>query len=379
VNIAVKWTTHPSMSTVTVTLGGSRTIEIPFAFGKYQYVKTIGSGAFSAVILVQHRQQNELYACKVVPRAFLVEENLFERFEQEVRLLPSLNHPHIVRCEEIVFEPDLIYVIMEYCANGDLFSSIATSGLLHEGRAQELFRQVAEAVEYIHNRDIAHRDLKPENILLDQNWVAKLADFGLCHSTSSKKLLSTPCGSPFYAPPEIIANREYDGKMADIWSLGVCLYTAVTGVLPWTDDNQVELFRQIREADIEIPAYLSASLRSLLSSMLQRNPLQRPTIQAILDSVWLTLRDTVALNSRTSGLVKARSLVVRRGAPPLDLIGSGPRSSMIKRVLVKPKRTEPSNLDPATAQPQRPVLALMRQVPPARPSGGGRSQSPRKP
>jgi serine/threonine protein kinase len=364
------------MSTVSVTLGGSRVIEVPLAFGKYQYVKTIGSGAFSAVILVQHRQHSELYACKVVPRAFLVEENLFERFEQEVRLLPSLNHPHIVRCQEIVFEPELIYVIMEYCANGDLFSSIATSGLLHEGRAQELFRQVAEAVEYIHNRDIAHRDLKPENILLDRDWVAKLADFGLCHSASSRKLLSTPCGSPFYAPPEIIENREYDGKMADIWSLGVCLYTAVTGVLPWTDDNQVELFRQIREADIEIPAYLSPSLRTLLSSMLQRDPLQRPTIQGVLDSLWLTLRDGGPMNSRISGVAKARSLLVRRGAPPVDLIGSGPRSSVIKRVLVKPKRTETSNAEPAPTQ--RPVLNLMRQVPPAQ-SGGARSQSPRKP
>jgi serine/threonine protein kinase len=273
--------------TVDVRMHGNRVLHIPRRIGRYEYIKVLGGGGSSVVVLIRRAVSGELFACKVVPRQLLIDEEIFGKFEQEVRLLPSLTHPNIVHFEEIVFGPELIYVIMEYCSQGDLFSHIVNSGCLGEGRSREIFQQIGDAVAYIHDKDIAHRDLKPDNVLLDRLMNAKLADFGLCHVTSSRRLLNTPCGSPLYAAPEVISAIKYEGKMADIWSLGILLYCMVTATLPWSSDNQLELFRQIREADVEIPTHLSASLQDLLTSMLQRNPLSRPTIKQVLSAPWL--------------------------------------------------------------------------------------------
>jgi serine/threonine protein kinase len=267
-------------------LDASHVLRIPKHFGRYEYVKTIGAGASSIVLLVRHVVTSSLFACKVVSRQQLIDENNFVRFEQEVRLLGSLSHPNVVRVEEIVFEPELIYLILEYCCQGDLFSHIVAEGMFAEHRARLLFRQIAEALSYIHSKDIAHRDLKPDNILIDREFNAKLADFGLCHVTNSKQLLQTPCGSPLYAPPEILSGQGYDGKAADIWSLGIVLYAMVTGMLPWSSENQIELFRQIKECPIEIPPHLSPLLQDLLSRMLDKDPAKRATIGEVLNSPW---------------------------------------------------------------------------------------------
>jgi serine/threonine protein kinase len=275
---------------------------------------------------------------------------MVEKFEQELRLLPTLNHRHIVRFEEIVFEPEVIYLVMEYCSKGDLFTRIATQGPLREGSARDLFRQICEAVEYIHSRDISHRDLKPENILLSSDGEVKLADFGLCHSTSSRRLLITPCGSPLYAPPEIISAREYDGKSADVWSLGICLYVMVTGVLPWTDDNQVELFRQICHLDIDIPEWLSSPLQTLVSQMLAREPTLRPSVRNVLDAEWVT-------GGRQPGFTKSRSCLVKRVLPspvPGHEALEPPYKAAARRLVVKPKKADVATPDFAD---------LMRHVP----------------
>ena len=262
-------------------------IRVPKVFGKYEYIKTIGSGSFSVVVLCRHTYTRKFFACKVVSRALLVEQQIFDRFEQECRILQSLHHPNIVHVEALVFSEEYIYMIMEYCANGELFQRIVQTGGLDEAETHRIFKQVCEALQFVHSRNIAHRDLKPENILLDKDMNAKLADFGLCHTTCPQSLLLTPCGSPFYAPPEIINNTKYDGKKADIWSLGVVLYTMVTGSLPWTETNQTQLFIQIKEADIVIPPHVTPPVQQLLMMMLSRNPAVRPTCSDILSMPWV--------------------------------------------------------------------------------------------
>lgn len=262
-------------------------VEIPIRFGSYDYAKTLGKGSFSVVVLVKNRITDTIHACKVVSRNLLVQNDIFDRFEQEVRILQGLNHPYIVKIEDCFFDEKNIYVIMEYCSKGELFSYIVREGPMKEETLRTMFRKIVEGLGYVHRHDIAHRDLKPENILLTEDYDPKIIDFGLCHVTDSLKLLETPCGSPFYAPPEIVAHEKYDGKLGDIWSLGVVFYTMATGSLPWTNANQTALFMQIIEANFSIPTNLSPPIQQLLAMMMMKDPKQRPTCEQILAMPWL--------------------------------------------------------------------------------------------
>jgi len=290
---------------------GDQFVEIPEVFGKYEYVRMIGSGGFSAVALCRHIPTGSPFACKIVSRGLLTEQQIFSRFEQEVRILESLRHPHIVRVENVVFTDTFIFLIMEYCVNGELFDHIVPGRGLAEAQFARIFKQVTEALAFVHSRNIAHRDLKPENILLDRGLNAKLADFGLCHATGVGKLLATPCGSPFYAPPEIIRNVEYDGSKSDVWSLGIVLFTMAAGGLPWTETNQARLFKQIQEAEIDIPRRLSAPVREILGMMLKQDPAKRPTCQQILEMPWVAETDAGPTEPAPGPVNRTGSLALR--------------------------------------------------------------------
>lgn len=277
--------------TISAKIADEFNIEIPLHFGHYNYIRTIGEGSFSVVALVTERSTNQQFACKICSRQLLMEKSIFNRFEREVRIMQSLCHPSLVQIFDVVYDQHLIYLIMEYCLNGELFQVIADKGSLDEELARRMFAQIVDGMTYIHSRDIAHRDLKPENILLDANMNAKITDFGLCHQSDDKCLLKTPCGSPFYASPEILSNRAYDGKLSDVWSLGVVLYTMVTGALPWNEANQIQLFKQIIEANFVIPRNLSPQLRDLISRLMRPDPNDRPQMIEISKHPWLLGED----------------------------------------------------------------------------------------
>jgi serine/threonine protein kinase len=337
---------------VTVAVGSGAILDIPTVIGKYRYLKQLGTGAFSVVVLVQHRSGKALFACKVVSRAILTEQNLVDRFEQELRILPTLNHPHIIHFEETIFERDFIFLIMEYCAHGDLFSHIVANGLVSEARARDVLKQAAAAVKYIHERDIAHRDLKLANLLLDSEWNIRVADFGLCHAGCSRRMLRTPCGSILTAAPEVIRSHEYDGKAADIWSLGICLYTMTTGTLPWRNANGDDLIREIQTAEIEVPLCLSPNLQALLGTMLQRDPRRRPTIDEVLDSRWVAAS---VKSTRTAIWLKAASFEVAQSPAMI----SGRTLRAMRRFAVRPLKLDPQCFP---AQP-KPLYTLIRHVP----------------
>ena len=260
---------------------------IPNEFGNYIKLHKIGDGSSCIVIMVRHKKTGNIYACKCVSRKLLVESGLFLRFEQEVRILQSLHNPNILEVQDIVYEKNYIYLILEYCTHGELFNYIIERGRLLEDEARTLFTQLVNAIHFIHIRGIAHRDLKPENILLNENMNIKLADFGLCHASAAKILLKTPCGSPFYAPPEVISGEQYDGFKGDVWSLGVVLYTMTTGALPWTNLQAPGLYKQISTGSYTIPEYISPELKDLIKSMMTVDPIQRIDVEHILRHPWM--------------------------------------------------------------------------------------------
>ena len=146
--------------------------------------------------------------------------------------MKRLNHPNVIRLLDIIENEKAIYLVMEWCEE-ELFDYIVSNERLNELEACKIFGQILAAVEYIHSLNIAHRDLKPENILFDQNGIIKIVDFGLSNTFSSNSTLSTACGSPGYASPDMLKGQPYNGVRVDVWSLGVVLYAMIVGYLPF--------------------------------------------------------------------------------------------------------------------------------------------------
>lgn len=160
---------------------------------------------------------------------------------------------------------------------------------LSESEARFFFRQIIAALSYIHSKGYAHRDLKPENLLLDDNQCLKLIDFGLCAKPKGgmDHLLSTCCGSPAYAAPELICGRNYLGAEADLWSMGVLLYALLCGYLPFDDDNINLLYKKIQSGKYELPSWLSQDSITLLNDLLQIDPKKRITMQQLVYHPWV--------------------------------------------------------------------------------------------
>lgn len=175
------------------------------------------------------------------------------------------------------------YLVLEYVDNGELFEHITANGRLVEEDAIRYFRQILSAVGYCHSFKICHRDLKPENILLTKGGEIKIADFGMAalHQSPDHKL-KTSCGSPHYAAPELIRGASYRGEKVDIWSMGVILYAALAGRLPFDIDVHgsgkdwlAPLLAKIKRGSYEMAREFTSEAASLISRMLQVNPRDR--------------------------------------------------------------------------------------------------------
>lgn len=349
-----------SMKAFPVRIGDRLEMEVPAVFGKYEIIRMIGSGSFSVVALVVHKPTNNQFACKICSRKLLMESHTFDRFEQEVRLLQVMRHPNLVSLFEVVFDENLIYVVMEYCSNGELFQYIVDNRKLPTDLVHRIFKQLVSAMVYIHSKDIAHRDLKPENILLDENLNPKIADFGLCHVATANQLLKTPCGSPFYAPPEIILNEEYDGKAGDVWSLGVVLYTMATGTVPWRQNaNQMSLFEDIKTANFHIPAYLDDKLKDLITIMMNPAPKERPTMEQVLKAPWVVEDPDCFLEGCGISVFGNRSAAMFMSKTP------APSNQTIQRrqVIVRPTVASAQSLKTYAQNAGHPIASLIRRVP----------------
>jgi carbon catabolite-derepressing protein kinase len=347
---------------------GEEEVELPQTFGSYEVVRIIGSGAFSVAVLVHGRLTNAQFACKVVSRAFLARKNAFHRFEQEVRLLEMMHHPHIVQVLDVIYSESLIFVVMEFCSGGELFQYLVDHGRLRDGDCRRLFAAIVSAVAHLHSRGIAHRDLKPENILLGDGLVPKLADLGLCRMVSGDALMTTPCGSPHYAAPEVLSGKGYDGRASDIWSLGVVLFVMATATVPWRSTTQARLFAEIAQAEYRIPGYLSPELRDLIRAMLNVSAGERPTIAEVAKSQWLSAEEGPLGLPSARGIAKATSLEY---GPGLKAAWRADWQPPGRSLIVKPALPASSSLVQGKAGPA-PLDALIRRVP----SSAGRRKPP---
>lgn len=257
---------------------------------RYEPLKELGSGKFGVARLVRDKKTKELLAVKYIERGKKIDENV----QREIINHRSLRHPNIIRFKEVLPTPTHLAIVMEYAAGGELFERICSAGRFSEDEARFFFQQLISGVSYCHSMEICHRDLKLENTLLDGNPTPrlKICDFGYSKSGLLHSQPKSTVGTPAYIAPEVLSRKEYDGKVADVWSCGVTLYVMLVGSYPFEDPDDPRNFRKtisrIMSIQYSIPDYVrvSTECREVLSKIFVADPSKRITIPTIRKHPW---------------------------------------------------------------------------------------------
>ncbi|XP_013875166.1 hormonally up-regulated neu tumor-associated kinase [Austrofundulus limnaeus] len=262
--------------------------------GSYLVGKMINKGSFAKVMEGLHIGTGEKVAIKVIDKKKAHQDSyVLKNMKREPRIHQMVRHPHIVVLLETLETENSYYMVMELCAGGDLMDRICERKRLEEREVRRYTRQILSAVEHLHKHGIVHRDLKIENFLLDEHNNIKIVDFGLSNTLKtdslSPELLSTQCGSPAYAAPELLAHKKY-GPKVDIWSIGVSMFAMLTGTLPFTVEpfNIKQLHQKMVNKEISsIPADISKGAMSFVTSLLEPDPDKRPSVREAMEKKWL--------------------------------------------------------------------------------------------
>lgn len=245
--------------------------------------KQIGSGSFSSIFSAIHIPTNTKVALKITIKSDDQNQKKFNN--QELSILKSVNHPFI--CKYFTdFETDhLFIVVMELIEGTNLLQYVNQNHGLKINEVQNIFSQLIIAIEYLHNElNISHRDLKLENVMLDEFNHIRLIDFGF---SSTKNIMSTLCGSIPYCAPEVLKCQTYT-KEADIWCLGVILYSLVSGKLPFFCSNLNQLVNMICNQEPAYSNIFNPPVRDLISRLLIKDPRHRVSIDEIKSHIFMS-------------------------------------------------------------------------------------------
>uniref|UniRef100_A0A663M9W0 non-specific serine/threonine protein kinase n=1 Tax=Athene cunicularia TaxID=194338 RepID=A0A663M9W0_ATHCN len=256
---------------------------------EYKVLRVLGEGSFGRALLVHHKISDQKYAMKEI--RLPMSSSDVENSRKEAVLLAKMKHPNIVAYKESFEADGHLYIVMEYCDDGDLMQKIKhqRGKLFPEDTILHWFVQMCLGVKHIHDKRVLHRDIKSKNVFLTQNGKVKLGDFGsarlLAHPVS---YACTYVGTPYYVPPEIWESMPYNNK-SDIWSLGCILYELCTLRHPFQANSWKHLILKICKGSYNpLPSHYSYELHYLIKQMFKRNPKNRPSASTILARGCLT-------------------------------------------------------------------------------------------
>ncbi|KAM9343369.1 serine/threonine-protein kinase SIK1 [Pholidichthys leucotaenia] len=293
----------------------------PLQVGFYEIIRTLGKGNFAVVKLARHKVTKTQVAIKIIDKTRLNPTNM-EKIYREVQIMKLLNHPHIIKLYQVMETKDMLYIVTEYAKNGEMFDYLTSNGHMSEAEARKKFWQILTAVDYCHRHHIVHRDLKTENLLLDANMNIKLADFGFGNFYNAGEPLSTWCGSPPYAAPEVFEGKEYEGPQLDIWSLGVVLYVLVCGSLPFDGPSLPALRQRVTEGRFRIPFFMSQDCENLIRKMLVVDPAKRISVAQIKQHRWMLADPTAAHQTLSHSLTEYNSNLGDYSEPVLGIMNT---------------------------------------------------------
>lgn len=272
---------HPSFAEVMSALMTSRMAQNGGInrVGKYELKGRLGEGNMATVFNAWDPELEREVAIKMLKYKLAYDPMFFDRFEQEARVIASLNHPHIVNVFEVIDEFSTRFIVMEKLHGQDLSASLKENGAFGLEETREILAQVASALHYAHTQGdtgIVHRDIKPSNIVIDRHGNIKLTDFGIAGPPQNKEVNIE--GSPSYLAPEIINGDSLDGR-ADIYALGVMAFHMLTNSLPFSASTLAKLLKmQVEQEPPDIrnacPA-IDEELAQFIDSALSKNPDER--------------------------------------------------------------------------------------------------------
>lgn len=307
--------------------------ELTLSSRGYRIIKLLGEGSYAKVYLADFKNNlgtsNKFQlACKIIDTRKAPRDFVKKFLPRELDILIKLNHPHIIHVHSIFQRKSKYFIFMRFAEQGDLLDYVSKKGPTSEPQARVWFRQLALAIQYLHDMDIVHRDLKCENALVTSNFNLKLADFGFSRYTtdaSGKSILSdTYCGSLSYAAPEILRGQPYYPKNTDLWSLGVILYVMLNKSMPFDDNNAKRLYEQQTNKRwkfrTKVVNVLTDHAKSLVTHLLEPDPMKRIKIDEALKSNW------ISMDPRLVGLTNAEQIAKQKAVQE----AKGPKQHVLK-------------------------------------------------
>ncbi|XP_049321353.1 serine/threonine-protein kinase 33 isoform X2 [Astyanax mexicanus] len=274
----------------------------------YSFGTKLGQGSFGVVCEATHIETQKKWAIKKVNKEKAGSSGV-RLLEREVSILKQVNHAHIIHLEEVFETPKKMYLVMELCEGGELKRLLRKNKRFSEEETRHIISSLAEAIVYLHKKDIVHRDLKLENILVksyqsdhdsddnddggERTVNIKVTDFGLSvqkGGVGSENMLQATCGTPTYMAPEVINGHQYS-QQCDVWSIGVIMYTLLCGEPPFISSSEERLFEMIKKGELSFagPVWetISDAAKKVLCCLLKVDPAHRITASELLDNPWV--------------------------------------------------------------------------------------------
>ncbi|KAF6225047.1 hypothetical protein HO133_010242 [Letharia lupina] len=253
-------------STATSQTAASRTTKGKYSLTDFTLKRTLGTGSFGRVHLVQSNHNQRFYAVKVLKKAQVVKMKQVEHTIDERKMLQKVKHAFLVTLWGTFQDSKNLYMVMDFVEGGELFSLLRKSQRFPNPVAKFYAAEVTLALDYLHAQGIIYRDLKPENLLLDRHGHLKITDFGFAKEVPD--ITWTLCGTPDYLAPEVVASKGYN-KSVDWWSLGILIFEMLCGFTPfWDGGSPMKIYENILRGRVKYPPYIHPDAQDLLQRLI---------------------------------------------------------------------------------------------------------------
>lgn len=257
--------------------------------------ESLGHGAYAKVNEAIHIPTSSSLAIKTYDRSRLKKPHQITRVLREIALMRKLEHPYIVKLYDSKETEHYIHLMIEHVKGCSLFTYLKQryNRRLSETEAKRITHQIIQAVDYLHNQNIAHKDIKLENVLLDERGNVKVIDFGFAMKFRDSKVCNVYCGTPSYMAPEILSKTEHIGTAPDIWAIGVILYTLLAGSFPFKADKDRKQHLANICDKLRFPEHFSMESKTFIVKLLNEDYSSRPSSSQLLRDEYFTDRPSI--------------------------------------------------------------------------------------